>query len=71
MTTLPPLRSLPLNRCDICACRETDAGFLPLDIVVYANGLGVPACSRCWSRWPNGHKRRAHDPGRFPIEAAA
>ncbi len=65
MMLLSPLRSLPSNRCDICGERETERDFLPLDLVVYANGLCVPACWRCWLRWPNGHKHRADDPDRF------
>jgi hypothetical protein len=48
---------LPPDRCDVCETRETCAEFLPLDFVVYSNGLTVPACWRCRSKWPAGHKR--------------
>jgi hypothetical protein len=56
---LPPLRPLPEDTCDICGAREEDEDFLPLDEVV-AGGLIVPACWRCWQRWPLGHKYRSY-----------
>jgi hypothetical protein len=62
---LPPLRRLARDRCGVCGERETDRDFLPLDDVVYSNGLKVPACATCWMRWPNEHKHRAGDPSRF------
>jgi hypothetical protein len=66
VNALPPPRQLPANRCDVCGERERDRHFLPLDLIAYANGLLVPACAGCWTRWPHGHKHRADDPARFP-----
>jgi hypothetical protein len=54
---LPPLRPLRPDQCDVCGARETDPYFLPLDVVVFDNGLTAPACWRCWSKWPAGQRR--------------
>lgn len=57
---LPPLRPLPPNICDVCGEREVEDDFLPLHEVSLSNGMIVPACWRCWLRWPLGHKYRRY-----------
>jgi hypothetical protein len=58
-------------RCGICDQGEVKRDFLPLDVVVCSTGRIVPACWRCWLRWPNGHKYRVEWSQRCPRPSTA
>jgi hypothetical protein len=47
-----------VNVCGVCGQVEREREFLPLDEVVLANGLVVPACAPCWLKWPHERKWR-------------